>query len=341
MRCGRLKTSPGELLPFNVDGLPNLGDGPDLFLAGDIRSNENVVLSSLHTLFVREHNRLARRIRMHRWEHDEDIYQLARKIVGAEIQFITYNEFLPALLGDLRIPHGSGECTQVDPTIANEFSAAMFRVGHTFLSSDLVVGDTGTTLALRDAFTNPEFITGHPENVDHLLSGLSRQRCQEIDSHIVEDVRTFLFLPPPFPIGLDLAALNLQRGRDHGLPPLNDVREAYGLMRIADFDEISNDPDVCDAFRKAYESVDDIDPWVGGISEDHVAGANVGSLMLAALVDQFTRTRDGDRFFYTLDPDLNSRFVRRIIDLEQVTLGRVIGRNTNSSPPVNMFFVGE
>lgn len=342
-RGGFLKTSAGNLMPFNTAGLPNLGEDPDLFLAGDIRSNENVVLTSLHTLFVREHNRLASKIsRSNLASGDEEIYQLARKIVGAEIQIITYKEFLPALLGEFAPdPEDANFDPNVDPTIANEFSAGMFRIGHTLLSSDLQIGDTGSTIKLKDAFTNPQFIVDSPDNVGHMLFGLSQQRCQEVDSHIIEDVRTFLFLPPPFSVGLDLAALNLQRGRDHGLPPYNDIREAYGLRRVTDFDEISSDPTICHKFRKAYDSVDEIDPWVGAISEDHVQGANVGELMLTVLVDQFRRTRDGDWFFYTLDQDLKSMELLRVIDLNEVTFGRVIEWNTNVDPPSDMFFVDD
>ncbi len=72
-----------------------------MFLAGDIRANEQVGLTSVHTLFMREHNRLADLIKaVDPGLSDEDIYQKARKIVGAQMQIITYNEFLPALLGD-------------------------------------------------------------------------------------------------------------------------------------------------------------------------------------------------------------------------------------------------
>ena len=80
-----------------------------MFLAGDVRANEQVGLLAFHTLFVREHNRLAdkivkkykRALPSGTSERDEHIYQLARKIVGAELQAITYNEFLPALLGPM------------------------------------------------------------------------------------------------------------------------------------------------------------------------------------------------------------------------------------------------
>ena len=76
---GRLKTSPGGFLPYNTAGLPNAG-GPDptLFLAGDVRANEQVGLCAMHTLFVREHNRLADRIRARhpKWSGD-DVYEAA------------------------------------------------------------------------------------------------------------------------------------------------------------------------------------------------------------------------------------------------------------------------
>src|SRR5207237_1083506 len=118
---GRLKTSAGDLLPFNTDGLPNANDAhlfPDdqLFLAGDVRANENVELTSLQTLFVREHNRLAAGLAARNPDFgDEQLYQRAREMVGAEIQEITYNEFLPALLGNGALPPYTGYNPLVNP----------------------------------------------------------------------------------------------------------------------------------------------------------------------------------------------------------------------------------
>ena len=94
-RDGRLKTSAGNLLPFNVHGLPNAptSEDPSLFLAGDVRANEQVGLTAMHTLFVREHNRIVGMLRS-QGVGPEMSYELARMLVGAEIQAITYNEFL-------------------------------------------------------------------------------------------------------------------------------------------------------------------------------------------------------------------------------------------------------
>ena len=60
-----------------------------------------------------------------------------------------------------------------------------------------------------------------------VLRGLAAQVQQSVDTQIVPDVRNFLFGPPGAG-GLDLASLNIQRGRDHGLSDYNSMREASG-----------------------------------------------------------------------------------------------------------------
>src|SRR5205823_7268229 len=131
---GRLKTSAGNLLPVNnaatfpTGTLPMANDAhlvPDgqLFAAGDVRANENVELLSLQTLFVREHNRMADAIgHANPGLSDEAVYQQARARVIAELQVITYREWLPALLGPNSLPAYRGYNVAVNPGIANEFS---------------------------------------------------------------------------------------------------------------------------------------------------------------------------------------------------------------------------
>ncbi len=237
--AGQLKTSDGNLLPLNTAGLPNAG-GPDpgMFLAGDVRANDQVGLTAMHTLFVREHNRLADLLATQNPVlTDEDLYQTSRRIVGAEMQIITYNEFLPMLLGP-GTPSSLGYVYDpaVNASMGNEFSTAFYRFGHSMLDPNLLLvdnsGTTTGTLALRDAFFNPDFLKADPTRVDQLLMGLSVQQAQEIDTLLIDDVRNFLFGPPGSG-GMDLAALNIQRGRDHGLPDYNTLRVAYGLAPVA------------------------------------------------------------------------------------------------------------
>ncbi|MEM8934641.1 MAG: peroxidase family protein, partial [Acidobacteriota bacterium] len=316
---GRLLTSEGDLLPLGEDGF---------FLAGDVRANENVALTSMHTLWVREHNRLADQIAESDPSlTDEQIYQQARALVTAQIQAITYNQWLPALLGVDAIAAYEGYDPTVNASIANVFSTAAFRFGHSMLSTELLrLNADGSTadegnLSLADAFFSPNEILTH--GIDSLLLGASAQVAQEIDSMIVDDVRNFLFGPPGAG-GLDLASLNIQRGRDHGLADYNQTREDYGLARVTSFAQITSDEELAAKLEALYGSVDQIDPWVGVLAEDHVAGASLGELGRTILIDQFTRLRDGDAFWYEryLPPTL-------VAFVEAQTLATVIRRNTD------------
>jgi len=145
---GKLKTSEHNFLPFNtVDGeydsaidpaAPHMATiqqtGNKFFIAGDERANENMLLLSFHTLFVREHNRIVEELVIANpsWT-DEQLYQHARKIVGGLMQVVTYTEWLPAMGVD--VPVYAGYDSNVDPAISNEFSVAAFRMGHTLLNS--------------------------------------------------------------------------------------------------------------------------------------------------------------------------------------------------------------
>lgn len=326
---GRLQTSDGDLLPFNEAGLPNAGgDSPELFLAGDVRANEQTGLAVLHTLFVREHNRLADRIRANDpGLSGDEIYERARRIVGAQMQVITYREFLPALLGPGAIPAYDGYEPEIDASIANIFSTSAYRFGHSALSPELLRLDANGEeieqghLALRDAFFDPGRITDEG-GLEPVLRGLASQVCQSVDAYVIDDVRNFLFGPPGAG-GFDLAALNIQRGRDHGLPSYNDARRAFDLPPARTWNDITDDPEVAGRLASVYEDVEDVDVWVGGLAEPPVRGAMVGELIHAVLADQFQALRDGDRFWYT-------RTLRRAERdrVESTTLADIIRRNT-------------
>src|SRR5687768_6639619 len=346
---GRLKTSAGgKLLPLNTAGLPNadpFGAGAQLFLAGDVRANEQVNLTVVHTLFVREHNRLAGRIadRFPKLS-DQQVYEVARRLVGAEIQAITYQEYLPAVLGvDLAPdPHAAAYDPATDATITNSFAHAVFRFGHSQVSPAALLVDNGGqtvgSLPIAHAFFNPGFLKGKEENVALMLKGLASQTGQENDLMLVDGIRNMLFGPPGAG-GLDLGALDIQRGRDHGLPDYNNLRARYGLAAVTAFDQISSDPEVQAKLESLFGNVNNIDAFVGALAEDHLPGSGVGPFVHAVVGDQFERLRDGDRFFYTDDPFLTTPAVRNILDLADVSLGNVIRWNTSArNLQDNVFF---
>lgn len=324
---GKLLTSAGGLPPEDEEG----------FIAGDIRANENIELTSMHALFIREHNRIAAKLAREnpRWS-DEQLYQQARAMVGAEVQVITYKEFLPALLGRGALDRYTGYDPTVDPSIANEFSTAAFRL-HTLINDDVeFFGNDGRAvrdeIALREAFFNPDLL--RETGIDSILKYAASTQAQEVDNQIVDGLRNFLF-GQPGQGGLDLASLNIQRGRDHGLADYNSVREAYGLERVTSFAEITSNAEVQQSLEEAYGTVDNIDLWVGVLAEDHVAGSSVGELSQAIISDQFERLRNGDRFWYQ-----KVFSGRTLAELEQTTLSSIIKRNTTSSNlQSNVFFM--
>jgi len=340
----KLVTSANNLPGYNTAGFANDNSGPvpanQLFLAGDVRANENVGLTSMHTVFMREHNRLVDVISAQQPTlNNEQKYQLARKIVGAEMQAVTYKEFLPALLGAASAPTAAAYVydPQQNAAITQSFAVAAFRFGHSTLSSQLPrVNNDGTadaSLALQGAFFNPNLISNDPAQVTDLLKGGATQVAQEVDTLFVDDVRNFLFGPPGAG-GMDLFALNTQRGRDHGLVDYRQLRTAYDLSNITGFNQIPTTPALRAALQSLYGNIDNIDGYVGGLAENHIAGGSVGATFAAIIAGQFERLRDGDRLFYlsnalglyangVLSPQIAS-----IINLNTIRLSDIIALNT-------------
>jgi hypothetical protein len=328
---GELATSPGDLLPFNATGLPNAGGtGPTLFLAGDERANEQVFLTVMHTLWVREHNSWARFFKSSApYLTGDQVYLLARAMVAAEVQSITFNEFLPLLLGYKPLGDYAGYNSGVDASISNEFATAAYRFGHTLLSSSLPLLDAGGNavapgpLALRDSFFNPQVLINLGPTP--FLRGLAGQRAQELDHMVVDDVRNFLFGPPGAG-GLDLPSLNIQRGRDHGLADYNAARVALGLPARTAISQVSSNAATRARLQAAYSNVNEMDLWMTGLAEDHAPGAMVGETFRAILIDQFRRSRDGDRFYFERILPANLRTYAR-----HTKLSTVIRRNTEAT----------
>lgn len=342
---GRLKTSDGNLMPLNSDGLANANDAHifpnnQLFLAGDVRANENVELSAIHTLFVREHNQLAAAIAAaNAGLTDEQVFQNARRIVVAELQVITYKEFLPALLGEKALRPYEGYNPNVNSSIATEFSTAAYRIGHTLINDDVELLDNDgkeieEALALAEAFFNPSVLKA--VGPDPLLKYLASDNAQEVDSQLVGGLRNFLFGPPGAG-GFDLASLNIQRGRDHGLSDYNSTRAAYGLPKVTTFAQITNNADLQAKLLALYGNVDNIDLWIGGLCEDHLAGSSVGPTFQRIIADQFQRIRDGDRLWYA-----RTFFGPQLEALERTRLSDIIRRNTSLTKiQDNVFFYDE
>jgi hypothetical protein len=284
----RLVTAPGGYLP-GARTRAGEGRAPTMELqgrlaatpeaavvAGDVRANENIALTSVHTLFVREHNRIVDALPDALPE--EVKFQIARRVVGAELQHITYDEFLPAL--GVELDPYRGYDPSVDAGLSNEFAVVGYRA-HSMIHGELEpeagegryspaqlgafeergieveADDDGVQLAipLNVAFGNPRLV---PEiGLGPILAGLGAEREYRNDEQIDNQLRSVLFqmpapgvddpsdcldgppLPACFTTVLDLGAIDIQRGRDHGIPSYNGLRQAYGLPRKQSFAAIT------------------------------------------------------------------------------------------------------
>lgn len=320
-----LRNADGYMLTSVDNNLP-IANGA--FLAGDIRAQENPDLTALQTLFVREHNRQVDLLKAAHpdWSGDQ-LYNQARAIVGAEIAHITYSEFLPSLLGRGAISRYEGYDPTVNTSMNEEFAGAAFRFGHSIVSANLqrLAEDgsaVGPDLSLKDAFFQSPTDFAANGGAAGFLRKLASDVSNELDVHIVDDLRNFLNVPGA---SMDLAAINIQRGRDLGLGSLNQTRVALGLKAYTSFTEISSDPAIAASLQEAYGSVDKLDLWIGGLAENHGRGAMVGETFQVIIANQFEALRDGDRLWYE-----NQGFDRRTLNqINDTQLSDLILLNTD------------
>ncbi|XP_058178642.1 peroxidasin [Anopheles ziemanni] len=349
---------PGQkpLLPFSAptDGMDCRRDLDEsqinCFTAGDIRVNEQLGLTAMHVIWMREHNRLAEelhRVNPH-WDGDR-LYHEARKIVGATMQHITYSHWLPLVIGDrgmAQLGPYQGYDPSVYPAIYNEFATAAFRFGHSLINPILHRLNESYQpvpqghLPLHKAFFAPWRLM-YEGGVDPLLRGLYSvaAKLKKPDQNLNTDLTERLF-EVAHAVALDLAAINIQRARDHAIPGYNEYRKLCGLKVATDFDDLReeiSDPAVRKKLEQLYGHPGNIDLWVGGILEDQLPRAKMGPLFACILVRQFRALRAGDRFWYENDvfrPE-------QLAEIKRASLARVICDNGDNITTVtgNVFIL--
>ncbi|XP_037069633.1 chorion peroxidase-like [Pollicipes pollicipes] len=344
-RGGRLRVNDGKfLLP---DDEPEMClsalESEPCFRSGDLRVNEQVRLAVMHTIWMREHNRIASRLeKMNPLWDDERLFQESRRIVVAEVQHITYAHWLPVVLGanftrsymidqpQTVFGYSNRYNADTDPTIATEFSSAAFRFGHSmvndnvFLFSNVRAGPSGFT-HLKDLFFNPRLL--YEGAMDLLAKSLVVQHPQTCDTSFAPALTEHLFQERGSACGLDLLAINIQRGRDHGIATYAAARRWCGLPPMPTFSDLTRvmQPDAVIRLAGVYRSVEDIDLFIGGVSERPAEGALVGPTFQCIIGNQFFRLRWGDNYFYDLGGDERPwRFTpAQLRELRRATLARV------------------
>ncbi|XP_056323022.1 eosinophil peroxidase isoform X2 [Danio aesculapii] len=347
----RFKDNGRELLPFtSIDtnmcatrrkilNDSTLTEVP-CFFAGDFRVDENSALNSLHTLFVREHNRLARALHVLNptWS-SETLYQEARKIVGAYNQILVIKEYLPIIVGpdayNRHLGPYPGYNENVDPTIANVFATAAFRFAHLAIQPIIFRLDESyqnhpqfPSVPLYEVFFTPWRVI-FEGGIDPVLRGLIGRpaKLNTQDHMLVDALRERLFAFTSH-IALDLASLNMQRGRDHAIPGYNAWRRFCGLSAPQNEQELAvvmNNTELARKLIELYGTPENIDIWLGGVAEPFAPGGRVGSLFACLIARQFQKIRDGDRLWFENKGVFTTK---QKTALASVSLARIICDNT-------------
>lgn len=355
-----LSTGSDGLLKTSSSGLP---DNPDddscadafnsvCFNAGDHRNSEVPLLTVMHILFLREHNRIATKLKVSHpgWNNDKLLNE-ARKILTGVYQHIVYNEFLPDLLGfDWSIAVGLMSQPQghtnlyssfLDGSTRNAFGAAAFRMGHSLVGNS--VGASNSLFneiqskKLHETFFNTETIrdSAHfgPTRIGRWMSSNFNR---EMDRFLSEEVRDHLFQDENNPLdALDLGALNIQRGRDHGLPGYNRFRQFCGRFPAAFWTNtpggfVDHDADTVTRLQSVYGNVDDVDLFVGALSErPESPDTVVGPTFRCLIAVQFLYYKYADRFFYEHFSPTTGFSLAQVNDIKKQTLAGIYCRNLN------------
>lgn len=343
-----------EFLPF--DGrigegcvLPTAGirRGMRCFVAGDSRVNELTGLVTTHAMFLREHNRVAKLL----WSlnpnwSDEKIYQEARRVVIAEIQHITYNEWLPLIVGPIIMRDFKLELSRTnggysldydldtDPSIINEFAGAAYRLhslvqgAFNFQTED---GQLIQQFKLRHIFNNPASLY-REGNYDGCIHSMINEPSQSLDNHFTEELTNHLFQDTNSSFGMDLVTINIQRGRDHGIPGYNFFRQACGLSKLTSFRQL--DQIMVDGagliFSQLYANVDDIDLFIAGNYEKKLKDAVVGPVFSCIIGEQFRRLKTGDRYWFENGNQAGAFTPSQLAEIKHSSLARIICDNSDS-----------
>lgn len=338
---GRLKSlrhirSNNELPPLENDKEACDSKAEMCFKVGDDRVNQIITLVAIHTLFLREHNRIARHLEnLNPHWSDETIFQETRRIVIAEIQHIVFNEYLPNVVGtkymdryELYVSKGYSKFynPKINPSILSEFSAAAFRFGHSTIPDHLELPDG--LEKTHKTFFDPTRLR-EPNFFDGLFRGILQQPMQKVDDMFSHSVTWFLNSKEGFPYGKDLVSLNIQRGRDHALPPYNHYLHLNGRPVKTEFTHFG--PVMGPKLDELYDHSDDVDLYVGGILEAPVPDGVVGETFAEIISDQFARLKEGDRYFYSEGPKTNPGHftMPQLEELQKITLAALLCANAN------------
>ena len=340
-------TNIGDLLPpnpLNDEPCTELGG---CFLAGDTRANENTALASMHTVWVRLHNFYAQKIDFigqfkssifptiapNAPDRNTIIYEEARKITIGILQHIFYDEWLPRITN---VPKYAGYKPAINASVRHGLVSAAFRFGHTLIRNNFerlnnqYQPTPDGPLSVRASFFNNNPIVS--DGIEPIMYGLMGDNgdAEDFDNTFSASIGRRLFVPPGSDEFQNLVALNMQRGRDHGLQSYTEYRKLCGIPLAPQvgsnpFTRFSNtitNPQILEDLQRAYGTTDNhIDLFPAAISESPDGNKLLGRTFGCILSKSFDELRTGDRFYYE-NTDVVS--LKQQAEIKKMNMARVL-----------------
>ncbi|CAG8543808.1 2373_t:CDS:2, partial [Dentiscutata erythropus] len=355
---GRVNITPSLLPPtINID---------DALVSGDARCSENIQLCIIHTIWIREHNYWADKIAKEKPElkNDEEIFQYARKMTIGEYQNVIFEEYLPAALG-VKMPTYSGYNDSLLADTSIHFAGVAFRYGHSNVRPyNLIDGCTGEPFDPHPDFKFPDsnlhrlYFMGKSVRVPTPYLGLNftdgSLDYTPVSGNGVDNIIVSMLRAPSKEFGLifsttlrnmpgvlDLAAIDIARGRLLGLPDYDTFRSVYhpagsvynnqSCNRTSEqdsvdcFNVVTNNLTIAKNLQQIYDKVNRIDPIIGMFAESKGKTTPLPPTISAIIKEEFIRKRSADRFWFE-----GSKYTSDEIELIKTTTMRdIIMRNTN------------
>ncbi len=276
------------------------------YFCGDIRCNENPILTGHHYLFHAEHNRLAKEYKKaYPFYSDGHLFHLARLHNILQYQQIVYEEWLPIIIG--LEPIKWQQYKDISPDTF--FSTVAFRFGHSAIPNKILF--RGEEKNLFDHFFQPEKVDKN--NVADYMNGIASLIQEEIDLQLVDSLRNKLFVNE-FQ-SLDLFSLNIQRGRDHEILAFDKYYKYFTGIKLISFDQLTQNKTISDKLKELYHDVACLDPFVGILAEDHAESSIAGLLIKMALRKQFETTAASDKYYYKRFPSNDYKTITELYKL--------------------------
>ncbi|KAG0016399.1 hypothetical protein BGZ82_001098, partial [Podila clonocystis] len=322
----RLREKTGCKMLTALDSLgheypPRKEDKPTEYDLGFFSARSGDIFSTLFSaLFLREHNLYCTQLKTaNPGMNDNDAFEKTRAYVIGLLQHITITEYLATVVGTTP-PEYTGYKPDLLPGIDAMFASSIFRYGHTELGDSYQILDKHNqlieTLSFQDTRTRLILEDFGFENIARLLA---RQAQEEVDIYYSDQTRNY-FGADGSPV--DLAQLDVLRGRDHLLPKYNEARAIFNLPPAKTWSDISSNTTIQQALQRLYATVDDVEMTIGALCEDHDLrpSSSMGPLFRAGMMAQFVAIRDSDRFWYQAPGVLDADALKAVQETNLRTL---------------------